>query len=369
MSIAPITTKTTVETLEFTLLRRSSAFYTDIKAAFKEVHEPLYADQASSFSKIADRDDRRGEILLSNRIPVGFLAYKDDLQGLDRPIGLNRSFEVIACFLTNPVKDKDKKYDIKLLERIHILAEEKRASYIHMIISSRAIQSIAFFISQGFQIRKISREEDLLFFERRGTSATAPIDTGPAAKAPIYTGSAASEEIGIPRLTNKRNRAAIEAPAVSEKPYAPEPPSVRAELSRERIEVRSVGIPRFISTPLTAQFERPSRTHSFPLKKQYLDLIKSGRKTVEGRIATTTFLSIHAGDSIEFFSNTDRVLCKVSGVGRYPSFREMLSKVGTENCLPGTRSLEEGVRIYDSIPSYAEKSARFGVLALHITKI
>lgn len=101
------------------------------------------------------------------------------------------------------------------------------------------------------------------------------------------------------------------------------------------------------------------------LKQPYLSLIKSGKKTVEGRIASGMFSSISPGSTIRFFNKFDQVLCSVTSIAKYSSFAQMLHGEGVEKCLPGS-SMEAGIRTYESIPGYKERAAQHGVLAIRV---
>lgn len=63
----------------------------------------------------------------------------------------------------------------------------------------------------------------------------------------------------------------------------------------------------------------------------------------------------------------DDVRCNIDNITKYSSFQQMLEQEGYKNCLTDVRSLEEAVRIYDQIPGYAERAARFGVVAIHLS--
>ncbi len=45
----------------------------------------------------------------------------------------------------------------------------------------------------------------------------------------------------------------------------------------------------------------------------------------------------------------------------------MLSVEGVSACLPNVKSLDDAVAIYKAFPGYAEKEAKFGVLALRLS--
>jgi len=123
------------------------------------------------------------------------------------------------------------------------------------------------------------------------------------------------------------------------------------EVSRKKVEL----------TPVSKHLEAT-------LKNPYVGQIRSGAKTIEGRINSGMFRPVKKGDSIRFFNQSSDVTCLVSRVSRYPSFKAMLEKEGYKKCLPAARSLEQAVGEYDRIPSYPERARKNGVLALELEK-
>ena len=103
-----------------------------------------------------------------------------------------------------------------------------------------------------------------------------------------------------------------------------------------------------------------------PLKIQYLRLIQNGSKTVEGRIHSGQFKWLKVGETVEFMPGPVSVRCVITTKNVYRSFREMLEREGVSKCLPDVRSIDEGVRIYESIPSYRERAQREGVVAFGV---
>lgn len=107
----------------------------------------------------------------------------------------------------------------------------------------------------------------------------------------------------------------------------------------------------------------------FTLQKQYLDLIKTEQKTVEGRINSGGFSNLQVGSKVKFFEGKNPksfVVCEILEVNSYSTFREMLEAEGVENMLPGVASLEKGVQIYEKIPGYKERCQRSGCVGLKI---
>lgn len=118
-------------------------------------------------------------------------------------------------------------------------------------------------------------------------------------------------------------------------------------------------------------YEVPKQ-HELTLKAKYIHQIRSGQKTVEGRINHGMALRCRKGDTIRFFYHQnprDDVVCKITQVVRYNSFRDMLQACGVSRCLADVRNLEEGVRIYDAIPGYSQRAAQSGVLAIHLSLV
>ncbi|WP_457619653.1 HisA/HisF-related TIM barrel protein [Methanopyrus sp.] len=107
------------------------------------------------------------------------------------------------------------------------------------------------------------------------------------------------------------------------------------------------------------------RVHHMGLEEEYLNLIKEGKKTVEGRVKDDKRVRIKPGDKILF---NRRLLVKVVDVREYDSFEEMLREEGLENVLPNVDSIEEGIEVYRRFYS-SGKEKMFGVLAIEIEPI
>ena len=137
--------------------------------------------------------------------------------------------------------------------------------------------------------------------------------------------------------------------------------------------------PRQEEAPGPAQQQR----HEATLMRKYLELIRSGAKTVEGRIASGMWLRVQAGDTITFTCNTalsqpvepaqqeecvEPVAVEVLVVNRYDSFAAMLHGEGVDACLPGITNLDEAVAVYRSIPTYADREPQ-GVLGIRIRTV
>ena len=105
------------------------------------------------------------------------------------------------------------------------------------------------------------------------------------------------------------------------------------------------------------------------LKKIYVNQIKRGDKTIEGRINSGMFNKLKAGDKLRFFyfqNQQDDAICKIKNIKFYNSFSEMLNNEDYRKCIPDAYDKESAIRAYDSIPGYIERAKKSGVLALHL---
>jgi ASC-1-like (ASCH) protein len=139
------------------------------------------------------------------------------------------------------------------------------------------------------------------------------------------------------------------------------------------------------------EFKRCGNCHELSVQKEYFLKIRDGFKTVEGRAGKVdTENNIHEnykerttsfkiGDQIRFKISgneklsrskdmivSENVTCEITGVLFYDTFKEMLVESGLSNCLPGVKSIEEGVRIYRGFNGYQKREERYGVIAIHV---
>lgn len=103
------------------------------------------------------------------------------------------------------------------------------------------------------------------------------------------------------------------------------------------------------------------------LQQQYFDAIKSGHKTVEGRLNKEKYQKLVVGENIQFESpSNDKLICVIVGITTYSDFTAMLLAEGIQNMLPGVATVQEGVKIYESFPGYKQEVQKVGALALKI---
>ncbi len=110
--------------------------------------------------------------------------------------------------------------------------------------------------------------------------------------------------------------------------------------------------------------DRPRfETHHLPMKGTiYLENIKKGVKTHEGRVCRGTCAKMRVGDHLVLKDKSAQkgIECEIISCDKYYSFKEMLQAKGVLNMLPqlaeyakratSEKLLEEGVRVYEGFP-------------------
>ncbi len=113
----------------------------------------------------------------------------------------------------------------------------------------------------------------------------------------------------------------------------------------------------------------------FNVSEPWFSLIQSGQKSVEGRLAKSRFAEIQAGDLLKW-TNSELVskdqtpvvrefVTRVSAVAYYPDFEKYLSVERLKNCLPGIRTIKEGVAVYHKFYPKEERQ-KYKVMAIHL---
>ena len=86
------------------------------------------------------------------------------------------------------------------------------------------------------------------------------------------------------------------------------------------------------------------------VSEPWFSLIKSGEKTIEGRLNKGDFSNMKTGDIITFTNNEFKenrsFNVKIIKISKYETFQLYLENEGIKNCLPGIDTIEKGVNIY-----------------------
>lgn len=110
------------------------------------------------------------------------------------------------------------------------------------------------------------------------------------------------------------------------------------------------------------------------INSQILTQILDGSKTIEGRLAKDKFLAIRTGDVIfvreDIYvedviveSRESAARIKVTEIGKFDSFKEMLAATGFKKVIPSATNLEEASDEYGRYYS-SEDEKKYGVLGI-----
>ncbi len=115
--------------------------------------------------------------------------------------------------------------------------------------------------------------------------------------------------------------------------------------------------------------ERPAdlatreRAREMPIYKRYFDLIASGQKTVEVRVAYASNKRLAAGHLLRFTCRGEECLTRITKIARYRTFDEMFDHENIAAVNPLASRAEQLASIRLIYP--AEKEA-LGVVAIHV---
>lgn len=103
------------------------------------------------------------------------------------------------------------------------------------------------------------------------------------------------------------------------------------------------------------------------LSEPWFTLIKLGLKTCEGRLNKGDFENMEINDTILLFNDDfgfmRNIKIKIIKKNHYKTFETYLKKETLKNCLPGTKSIKEGVNIYRKYYSQQDEK-NYGVVAI-----
>jgi ASC-1-like (ASCH) protein len=117
-------------------------------------------------------------------------------------------------------------------------------------------------------------------------------------------------------------------------------------------------------TVMTSDSQESPVTRVMHLHRRYFDLVASGAKTVEVRVAYPHRRDLAAGQLIRFEAEEDHVLTQITRVSRYGSFEEMLDHEDVAAISGVPESREELVAAIRSI--YDEEKESLGVITLEV---
>ena len=98
--------------------------------------------------------------------------------------------------------------------------------------------------------------------------------------------------------------------------------------------------------------------------KNIFDDIRSGRKAVETRAATTKFKNIKPADIVVFVCGKDRFEKEVKSAEIFKDVPSILKKYRVGDIAPRLATEGDLIKMYHSFPGYEEKIKKFGLIAL-----
>lgn len=149
---------------------------------------------------------------------------------------------------------------------------------------------------------------------------------------------------------------------------APSTQTPTAAVFAQPTETRKRPLEQEIRTPRQEPKRQSTGYRTVTLRREYIEMIAQGRKTIEGRVNTGSFAHIGPGTKIHFFAGAFSVDVVVKAVRKYKSFDDMLAGEGYEKCVPNAHNIQHASRIYADIPGYPERARTFGVVAFEIEK-
>ncbi|MBT2385271.1 ASCH domain-containing protein [Streptomyces sp. ISL-11] len=100
------------------------------------------------------------------------------------------------------------------------------------------------------------------------------------------------------------------------------------------------------------------------IRKPYLELIASGRKTIEVRVGYPSMRKLAPGQVLRFASGDASVRTRVTKVNRYPSFEAMLD--AENNTTIGSEGMTRDDLLSACRDIYPAEKEALGVLAIHV---
>lgn len=94
--------------------------------------------------------------------------------------------------------------------------------------------------------------------------------------------------------------------------------------------------------------EKTKKLKQMWIKRPYFQLIKSGQKTLEGRISYPSMRHIKKGDVVLLRTGGDKVRIKILDVREYRDFKEALKHEDISRLLPGIKP-EDALKVYGRI--------------------
>jgi len=336
---------------EFRIVDRNSDGFSHVTKLFNEVIAKWYGPQDEALNKIGQSRDRMCELMIVDGAPAGVIVFKTDLQ--------QESLECKTLCLIDADKNSGKGWGKLLLARLIENARGRSASSICLTVNSEN-SAKEFFLKAGFNINSVD-----------GRSKVPGGETGKEYSLSyiLATKSVTAGECGD-RREDSSSHARRDDRREDSSSYA------RRDDRREDSSSHARRDDRREDSSSHARRDRQGDARSSTeidfkctLKREYVQAIRSGAKTFEGRIATSFFRGYTVGKKVEWYcgaSEQDKVLTEIVSRKQFNSFENMLETLGFKNFLPKSPNLQNACGLYHSVPGYTEKVKLHGALALGV---
>lgn len=369
-------------------------FFPIVEDVFHKTVESVYGPKPDALRLIREGRELICEMLIENDVPKGLIIYK-------RALDSQSSLDLRSFVLLDPARDVEKMFDLQMLKHVEAVARARFAQTILMCtvsqISSDFFQRFGFIVERQGPISGVSaskieyvlrknlgstkaggsppEKRRCLEKDRPGASAEKPVEevgprrafvAGPhreidrtemSVREPLSSsahrepqrdraGASAGKPLEATGPHRERDRAPTSVVEAFSRPAHPEPQ-------------RTVGLA-----------ERPAMASSSiercSLRREFVEQIRSGTKTYEGRVWSGPFRNYREGMRLCWFSGESEILTKIISVNRFDSFEQMVTEIGYKKLLPRSRSEADAIGEYHKIPGYTEKARQYGVVAFQV---
>lgn len=297
------------------------ALFSVVEKNFRKTAEFAYGSTPNVLSSIREGKEFICEMLVQKDTPKAFMIYR---RTLDPHSGL----DLKQFTLLDQGDNSSVALDVQMLEHLKAIAYARFAQNISTVTNS---------------------DKEAEFFQRHGFKLEHQKTTRGAA------------------LTTTGYRLRMDLERIDE--ASTQPPEKRRRIEERTAEFyRGEANSRSSVGAMDDYSDFPS-IERCPLRREYVEQIRSGEKTYEGRVRTAAFRSYKAGMSVCWFAGPVEVLTRIVSINHFYNFEQMIRTIGYKKLLPRVRSEMEAINAYYQIPGYAEKVQRSGAVAFELEVI
>ena len=101
--------------------------------------------------------------------------------------------------------------------------------------------------------------------------------------------------------------------------------------------------------------------------KQGFDDIRSGKKEIETRAATTKYQNISTGDTLTFTCAGEKFTKTITKIHHWQSIDAMVDEVSFKKIMPRIETIQEMRAAYASYPGYTDKIKEHGLVGFELS--